>query len=124
MSTILRNIQNVLNNRPLNFCYDNFTTSLVPKHLVYGRKIYYINSNDDTTTYDENSTKFRRCRYTQYLINSFWKQWQIEYLKELRKPQQKQSRFNSKCEISKDDIMLIQTDTYNRINWKMSRAVA
>ena len=173
MSTILRNIQNVLNNHSLTFCYDDLTKPLVPKNLVYGRKIYDININDDTTTYDENSTKFRRCRYVQYLINSFWKQWQIEYLKELRKTQQKQSisvnqclrhnlgykqkiiqfirrnqvyfsssnvstdttvivkdymlsemsRFNSKCEIPKDDIVLIQTDKYNRINWKMNRAV-
>ena len=110
MSTILRNIQNAFNNRPLTFCNDDLTTPLVPKNLVYGRKIYDININDDTTTYDENSTKFRRCQYIQYLINSFWKQWQIEYLKELRKNQQKQSRFNWKCEISKDDIVLTQTD--------------
>ena len=57
MNTILRNIQNVLNNRPLTFCYDDLTTPLVPNHLIYGRKIYNININDDATTYDENATE-------------------------------------------------------------------
>ena len=105
----------------MTFCYDDLTTPLVPNHLIYGRKIYNININDDATTYDENATETRRCRYVQYLINSFWKQWQSEYLRELREKQQKQSRFNSKYEISKDDIVLIQTDKYNRINWKIGR---
>ena len=44
-----------------------------------------------------------------------------EYLRELQEKQQKQSRFNSKYEISKDGIVLIQTDKYNRRNWKMGR---
>ena len=89
--------------------------------MIYGCKIYNININDDTTTYDKNATETRRCRYVQYLINSFWKQWQREYLRELREKQQKQSRFNSKYKFSKDDIVLIQTDKYNRTNWKMDR---
>ena len=110
MDTTLRNIQNVLNNRPLTFCYDDLATPLIPNHLICRRKIYNININDDATTSDENATETRRCRYAQYLINSFWKQWQREYLRELREKQQKQSRFNSKYEISKDDIVLIHTD--------------
>ena len=121
MNTILINIQNVLNNRYLIFCYDDLTTPLVPNHLIYGCKIYNININDDTTTYDENATETRRCRHVQYLINSFWKQRQREYLRELREKQQKQSGFNSKYKFSKDDIVLIQTDKYNRTNWKMGR---
>ena len=121
MNTILTKIQNVLNNSPLTFSYDDLTKPLVPNHLIYGRKICNININDDKTTYDENGTKTRKCRYAQYLINSFWKQCQREYLRELREKQQKQSRFNSKYEISKDDIVLIQTDKYNGINWKMGR---
>ena len=85
----LRNIQNLLNIRPLTICYDDLTTPLVPNHLIYGRKIYNININVDTTTYDENATEVRRCGYVQYLINSFWKQWQREYVRELRDKQQK-----------------------------------
>ena len=110
MNTILRSIHNVLNNRPLTFCYNDLTTPLVPDHVIYGRKIYNIIINGDTTTYDENVMETRRCVYAQYLVNSFWKQWQREYLRELREKQQKQSRFNSKYEISKDDIVLIHTD--------------
>ena len=71
MNTILTKIQNVLNNSPLTFSYDDLTKPLVPNHLIYGRKICNININDDKTTYDENGTKTRQCRYVQYLINSF-----------------------------------------------------
>ena len=34
MNTKLRNIRNVLNNRPLTFCCDDLTTPLVPNHLM------------------------------------------------------------------------------------------
>ena len=78
-----------MNIRPLTICYDDLTTPLVPNHLIYGRKIYNININVDTTTYDENATEVRRCGYVQYLINSLWKQWQREYVRELRDKQQK-----------------------------------
>ena len=79
------------------------------------KEIYLL--NDHARNYDKNATETRRCQFVQYLINSFWKQRHREYLRELREKQQKQSRFNSIYEISKDDIvLLIQTDKYNRIN--------
>ena len=84
--------------------------------MIYGHKIYNININGDTTTYDESETETRKCQYVRYLINSFWKQWQRDCLGELRRKQQKQSRFNSKYEISKDDIVLIQTDKTDKYN--------
>ena len=70
MNTIPRNIQNPLNNRPLTFCYDNFTTWLVPNHLTYGHKTNNDNTDDDNTNYDEN----RGYQYVQHLIDMFWKQ--------------------------------------------------
>ena len=118
MNTILGNIESVLNNRPLTFCYDDLTTPLVPNHLIYGHKIYNISINDDTMTYDENTTETRRCRHVQY--NKLILEAMAEgVFKKLREKQQKQSRFNSKYKISKDGIVLIQANKYNRINWKM-----
>ena len=111
MNPILIKIQNVLNNRPLTFCYDDFTTPLVPNHLIYGRKINNINIDDDSTIYDEGVNT----------LDTFWKQWQAEYLQELHEKQQKHSRSNSKYEISTDDIVLIQQDKCRRNNWKMGR---
>ena len=49
MNTIPRNIQNALSNRPLTFCYDDFTTRLVPNHLIYGHKTNNDNIDDDNT---------------------------------------------------------------------------
>lgn len=39
----------------------------------------------------------------------------------MREKQRKQSTFNLEYEISKDDIVLIETDQYNRINWKLGK---
>lgn len=39
----------------------------------------------------------------------------------MREKQRKQSTFNSEYEISKDDIVLIEADQYNRINWKLGK---
>lgn len=60
MNTMLRNVQNVLNNCPLAFCYVGLTTALVANPLIYGDKIHNININDDTTNYDENATETQR----------------------------------------------------------------
>ena len=65
MNIILRNIQNVLNNCPLEFCYDGLTAPLVANPLIYGHKIHNININDDMTTYDENATETQRGWYVQ-----------------------------------------------------------
>ena len=121
MNTILRNIQNVLNNRPLTFCYDNFTTPLFPNHLINGRKISNVNIDDDSTNYDQSVTETREYRHVQHSIDTLWKQWQVEYLQELREKQQKHSRSNSKYEMSTHDIALIQQEKYSRNNWKMGR---
>ena len=39
----------------------------------------------------------------------------------MREKQRKQSTFNSEYEISKDDIVLIDADQYNRKNWKLGK---
>ena len=39
----------------------------------------------------------------------------------MREKQRKQSTFNSEYEISKDDIVLIEADQYNRKNWKLGK---
>lgn len=108
-NTILINIQNVLNNRPL-------TVQLVPNDFTLRRRINNDNIDDDNTNYDESETGTRRYRYVQHLIDTFWKQRQAEYLQELREKQLKHSKLSSKYEISTHDITITQQDKYTRRN--------
>ena len=71
VNTVIRNIENVLNNRLLTLCSDNFTTPLVPNHLIYRLKINNVNINDNTTNYNESVTETRTYKkYVQYLIDT------------------------------------------------------
>ena len=71
VNTVIRNIENVLNNRLLTLCSDNFTTPLVPNHLIYRLKINNVNINDNTTNYNESVTETRTYKkYAQYLIDT------------------------------------------------------
>ena len=116
MNNMLRNVQNVLNNRPLAFCYVGLTTALVANPLIYGHKIHNININDDTTNYDENATETQRSWYVRYLTTLFWKQWQRGYLRELCGTNNKSNLyFKGRYCANRDN------NKYNRINWKMSR---
>jgi len=38
--TILKSIQNIINNRPLTYIYDDIIEPISPNHLIFGRKIY------------------------------------------------------------------------------------
>ena len=71
VNTVIRNIENVLNNRLLTLCSDNFTTPLVPNHLIYRLKINNVNINDNTTNYNESVTETRTYKkYVQHLIDT------------------------------------------------------
>ena len=83
MVTVLKEIQNVLNNRPLTYVYtDNFNEVLTPNKLLYGRNIYNeLNFDGDMI---EVANPIEQVRKIRKLLDQFWRLWQNEYLLELR----------------------------------------
>lgn len=108
--TLLKKIENILNNRPLTYMDDNEIGQppLTPNHLIYGRKIEADVSNTGETDVG-----------VQTRLKYFWEQWKTGYLTSLRERTTKNSR-NVVSTIDVGDVCLIE-DQGPRITWKMGR---
>ena len=84
LSTVLFEIENVLNNRPLCFMYDEDVSEiLTPNSLLYGRKLEFEENKCVDVGYFEvpegNDLWLRKCA-VQKAVESFWLMWHREYL--------------------------------------------
>ena len=96
MLIVLREIENVLNNRPLTFVYsDDLIEPLTPNKLLYGRNIETIvtNQNDVKNNNEHNVTK--RVTHIRNLVDHFWSRWRSDYLTELREHNKEKSSKNA-----------------------------
>ena len=87
LSTVLSEIENVLNNRPLCFMYDDdMSEVLTPNSLMYGRKLEFENKCVDEGYFEvieRNELWLRKCA-VQKVAASSWLMWHREYLDGLR----------------------------------------
>ena len=117
MLTLLIKIENIINNRPLTYMYDDVSQALTPNHLIFGRKLETTvpNEIDD----EQLPLDFR---IVQHNLEYFWKQWQTEYLTALR---EKHSNFKTKRpgsnSIAVGDVCIIVDDKLPRCRWKLAR---
>ena len=79
LSTILFEIEAILNNRPLTYVYPNdLEQCVMPDHLLFGRKLNFIASCSNIA-YDSHETPYQN--------EIFWKRWLKEYAVNLRETQ-------------------------------------
>ena len=84
MITVLKEIENVINNRPIFYTYfeSDLIEPVTPNKLLYGRNLKSINiANNTSPMVDLKVTK--REQYLQTLLKHFWSRWTSEYLTEL-----------------------------------------
>ena len=90
LSTILKEIENVCNSRPLTAVYDDdIIEPLSPNHLIHGRVI--ATRCEDIANLKETDVSVesfnQRYKHAQSLLEHFWRRWLDEYLKEIREQQ-------------------------------------
>ena len=80
--TVLKEIENVINNRPLIYMYDNVNQEVVtPNKLLFGRNLETVAPNEET----ENETDLsKRAKYQNTVLDHWWKRWRKNYLLEHR----------------------------------------
>jgi hypothetical protein len=90
LSTVLAEVEAVLNSRPLTPVYDDALdpSPLTPAHFLIGRRIASLPGEVEEDRVRTSPNLRKRWRYCQTLINEFWKRWHIEYLRQLRSAQQ------------------------------------
>jgi hypothetical protein len=92
ITTVLAEIETVLNSRPLTYVSgDDMEEPVTPSHLVVGRRLlslsddfdYILEKNDEEFTLNSKRA-VDRVKHLNNILNHFWKRWRTEYLSCLR----------------------------------------
>ena len=120
--TLLKEVENVLNNRPLSYVYyEDLEEPLTPNKLIYGRNLN-VTVNDTSIITDDTVGIHERLDNVQLLIRSFWNIWRKDYLVNLREAHQKRyKRTRHSIDPSVDDLVLVHDEKLKRGCWKMGR---
>ena len=125
--TILKEIQNVLNNRPITFLdTDDVIDPLTPNKLVYGRSIDMSNNKagDNSDILEPNSMQLtNQFDNVQSILKQFWKLWSNEYLISLRERHKRTTRLDTREEPNAGDVVIIKEDNVKRIRWQLGKII-
>ena len=121
--TVLTEVENTLNSRPLTYDYDEpGVEMLTPSHLIFGRRVSALADGIDrrvnTTEFDEVSNVHKRFSYLTRILSLFWNRWKKEYLVGLREAHK--SGKHKSPNIDKGDVVLVQDENMKRGMWKIA----
>ena len=118
MSTVVTEIEGILNTRPLCYVDDDSTDTIItPSHLIYGRNLLTKIPSDN----DLNSNSYgKRFKHIQTLISRFWKSWTSEYLTELRERHKNIYKTKGR-EIKLGELVLLKDEIIPRSRWRVGR---
>ena len=89
LATIVIEIETTLNNRPLTYKHNDsegLSHALTPGSLIYGRRLATTPSSRQFEVISTCKALTKRAKHQQQALNSFIRQWQREYLIQLRRP--------------------------------------
>ena len=125
MSTLLVEVEGVINTRPLTYVHDDnegISYPLTPSHLINGRNLSSLPNNtyfEIVSTYESLS---KRARYHRFLLGQFTKRWKNEYLLGLMEAYKPKDSTKEPI-ISIGDVVLLKNDQSKRAFWKLCRVV-
>jgi len=84
-TTVLADVETVLNNRPLTYLEENdIETCVTPSHLHFGRRIIHTEHHDNMHHNITRDEVTKRSKQLNSVSDRFWKRWKNEYLLGLR----------------------------------------
>lgn len=125
MTTILTEVEAVLNSRPLSYVHNDTDEPqpLTPSHFLVGERLTSLPPK--TMVLESSSSNLnkehavRRWKYRQRLLTTFWNRWRKDYLMDLKSAHTSDS---IKATMLKEgDVVLIGEDKVPRQTWKMGR---
>ena len=118
--TVLFEVENVLNNRPLFFVYDDDVSDfLTPNCLLYGRNLDCENKIVEEIDFGViGSDLWERNFALQNVVEHFWSVWYREYLNGLRE-QSCKSLGTVAAVIKVGDVVVIREDVVPRHRWRL-----
>ena len=117
LSTLLCQIEGLLNSRPLVASQDQDIDSihaLTPSHFLVGDALTQIPQRSDEVNLG------RRWELVQKMRNCFWKRWHLEYLNSL---QQRCKWKTSQPNITEGDVVILKDDNLPPSIWPLGRVM-
>ena len=124
LSTLLTEVEGVVNARPLTYIYDDkegISYPLCPSHLIYGRRISSLPNDEHYDIVSTNRSLTRRAKHHRNLLVQFSKRWREEYLTSLR--ERSRNVLGQCSDIAVGDIVFIKRDGTARSFWKLAKVV-
>lgn len=118
-STLLCQIEALINSRPIAVNPDADEPELLtPAHFLIGSN---LNSVPEEDTRNTSISPLKRWNYVQKLHQSFWRNWNLQYLIQL----QRRNKWKTMSKNLKlDDVVLIKEDTLPPGAWAMGKVMA
>ncbi|XP_037303533.1 uncharacterized protein LOC119193845 [Manduca sexta] len=118
-STVLAQIEAVLNSRPISVLSSdpNDALPLTPAHFLVGRPLTAPTQGDLTNAPSHTLLRYDRI---EKIRQHFWQRWAKEYVSEL----QSRSKWKSNIsELAVDTIVLVKEDNVPPLSWKLARVI-
>lgn len=117
MSTLLTEIEAVLNSRPICILSSDELDYITPGHFLIGRPTTQLPSKDFK---DIKPSKLNRWQLIQQMAQHFWERWQQEYLTNL----QNRSKWHKKQKnVEIGDIVAIKDNNLAISKWSLGRII-
>ena len=118
MSTLLSQIEAVLNSRPLISVSDNIDSidALSPGHFLIGRPIIDLPENIENS----GVTSLDKWKLIQKIRKDLWNRWKEEYLVTL---QQRQKWKHPEVNLKEGTIVILKDENTHPTNWPLGRII-
>lgn len=118
-STILCQIEAILNSRPLSPISNDASdfSCLTPGHFLIGEPLTAYPDRDVTSLPQNRLSFYQRISQIQ---QSFWKRWSVEYLNRL---QNRPKWLREKDNLKENDLVLLKDDDVPPLKWPLARVV-
>ena len=116
MSTLLKQIEAVVNSRPITHMFDEIEDPLTPAHLLIGKRLTQLPTSTTIVNDMENINEYR-----QRILKLFIDRWRHEYLAELQDyhiSQQKSKGVDIEPKIGE---IVIMKENSPRSTWKLAK---
>ncbi|XP_070144903.1 uncharacterized protein [Drosophila kikkawai] len=116
-STLLIQIEGLLNSRPLCAPSDHSLNPLTPSHFLTGQP---LTSVPEPSLLDVNINRLQRWRQLQAKVQGFWKRWNLEYLNTL----QARTKWQQDAQdIAMDTLVVLKEPNQPPSKWLLGRVV-
>ena len=115
--TVLTEVENILNRRPLTHLSDdvNDLSPLTPNHILLG---LHRNWDYACEVNERDITSRKKFRQVQAIADLFWKQWREEYLPQLTKRTRWRDHIPN---VSVGELVVLAEDDLKRGKWPLAR---